>query len=330
MTDRLGSVRANANGERMSYFPYGEERTSTADGREKFGTYFRDPAANGGLDYADQRYYANAGGRFLTPDPSTGSAAGDPGSWNKYAYVQGDPVNFADPSGLNRLLCDVYTDYGCAGAVTPTDPGVVTNWIYSEGSLAVGSSYFLPGSPIGGGDPIGGGGGPDPGPSKVTDLSGVLPALKQAINSLSANCQKVLPSQQTLLAEANDLKFFDARPTASGNQTVAQIAPDLAPYNPSGTLQSIAGGSTDATILNGPNGSISNTVLLGSQFFLDPVQGNNANYSVGQGIVLVHELLHYGTQLGDAQFVGKYNINLLVGDSNSSAINRWLQNDCKN
>jgi YD repeat-containing protein len=41
-TDRLGSVRANANGERMSYYPYGEERTSTADGREKFGTYTRD------------------------------------------------------------------------------------------------------------------------------------------------------------------------------------------------------------------------------------------------------------------------------------------------
>jgi hypothetical protein len=48
VTDRLGSVRANSNGERVSYFPYGEERTSTADGRAKFGTYFRDPAANRG------------------------------------------------------------------------------------------------------------------------------------------------------------------------------------------------------------------------------------------------------------------------------------------
>jgi hypothetical protein len=43
VTDRLGSVRANSNGERMRYFPYGDERTSMADGREKFGTYFRDP-----------------------------------------------------------------------------------------------------------------------------------------------------------------------------------------------------------------------------------------------------------------------------------------------
>jgi RHS repeat-associated protein len=86
----------------MSYFPYGEERTSTADGREKFGTYFRDPAANGGLDYADQRYYINASGRFLTPEPSRGTNAADPGSWSKYGYVGGDPVNLSDPTGLAR------------------------------------------------------------------------------------------------------------------------------------------------------------------------------------------------------------------------------------
>ncbi len=104
VTDRVGSVRANSNGERMNYFPYGEERTSTADGREKFGTYFRDSVANGGLDYADQRYYSNASGRFMTSDPyaATSSSASDPstpGSWNRYAYVQGDPINLGDPHG---------------------------------------------------------------------------------------------------------------------------------------------------------------------------------------------------------------------------------------
>jgi RHS repeat-associated protein len=96
-TDRLGSVRANSNGERMSYYPYGEERTSTADNREKFGTYMRDSS---GQDYADQRYYNVGTGRFGTADPSTGSRAADPGSWNKYAYVGGDPINFTDRHGL--------------------------------------------------------------------------------------------------------------------------------------------------------------------------------------------------------------------------------------
>ena len=49
-----------------------------------------------GLDYADQRYFTNTSGRFVTPDP-----AGDGSNW--YAYAGGDPVNSADPSGLGTL-----------------------------------------------------------------------------------------------------------------------------------------------------------------------------------------------------------------------------------
>ena len=45
-TDRLGSVRASSTGDRMTYYPYGEERSSTADGREKFGTYMRVESGN--------------------------------------------------------------------------------------------------------------------------------------------------------------------------------------------------------------------------------------------------------------------------------------------
>jgi hypothetical protein len=46
-TDRLGSVRANAQGETFAYYTYGLERTSTPDGRQKFATYFRDGQVNG-------------------------------------------------------------------------------------------------------------------------------------------------------------------------------------------------------------------------------------------------------------------------------------------
>jgi RHS repeat-associated protein len=100
VTDRLGSVRANTQGpEYFSYYPYGEERTVTADGGEKFGTYFRDSV---GQDYAGQRYYNGGMGRFWNPD-SAGIAAANPSSpasWNGYAYTKGDPVNRADPSGM--------------------------------------------------------------------------------------------------------------------------------------------------------------------------------------------------------------------------------------
>ena len=87
VTDRLGSVRVRGS-QSMRYFPYGQEITATANGQDKFGTYLRD--ASTGLDYADQRYYSPGFGKFLTADPYIASGgAGEPGSWNLYAYVEG-------------------------------------------------------------------------------------------------------------------------------------------------------------------------------------------------------------------------------------------------
>src|SRR5205809_7296843 len=101
----------------MRYYPYGEERTSTADGREKFGTYVRDSSTQ---DYADQRYYGVGTGRFTTPDPMKVGNASDPGNWNKYAYVGGDPVNFNDAAGLAK--CSVVTyNQGPEGATAELD-----------------------------------------------------------------------------------------------------------------------------------------------------------------------------------------------------------------
>src|SRR5271157_5690942 len=92
VTDRLGSVRASTQGGSFAYYPYGEERTSTVNGLDKFGTYFRDAV---GQDYAEQRYYNGSLGRFWTVDPGGIKTAhlGNPFTWNRYAYANGDPVN---------------------------------------------------------------------------------------------------------------------------------------------------------------------------------------------------------------------------------------------
>jgi RHS repeat-associated protein len=97
--DRLGSVVARGS-EKKDYFPYGEEiGVATAGNRDKYGTYHRDQTT--GLDYADQRYYKGLQGRFLTSDPYEASGgAAEPGSWGRYAYVGGDPVNYRYPKGL--------------------------------------------------------------------------------------------------------------------------------------------------------------------------------------------------------------------------------------
>src|SRR5580698_5734591 len=78
--------------------------------------YFRD--AETGLDYAKNRYHQPGMGRFLTPDRKRRSAhASRPGTWNRYAYTHGDPVNRVDRTGKDDCgddksvdTCDDYED----------------------------------------------------------------------------------------------------------------------------------------------------------------------------------------------------------------------------
>jgi RHS repeat-associated protein len=103
--DRLGTNRATGN-----YYPFGDGAAGTDN--IQFATYTRDSYS--GIDYADQRFYASSYARYVTPDPagSVAASASDPGSWNRYAYTRGDPVNRLDPSGMD----DNFTGgggYGC-------------------------------------------------------------------------------------------------------------------------------------------------------------------------------------------------------------------------
>ena len=120
--DQLGSVG--------TYYPWGEAKgTTNPQDTWSYATYWRDSVT--GLDYANNRYYSNAYGRFMTPDPYQASGGpSDPQSWNRYAYTGGDPVNKNDPTG--RFACDPddpscdptcdYADPGCDPGCDPFEP----------------------------------------------------------------------------------------------------------------------------------------------------------------------------------------------------------------
>ena len=117
--DRLGSVRAlfNQNWQwvQPSYYPYGEENANPLpDGTIKYATYLRDGP---GMDYAMNRYYSSALGRFYTPDPGGIRTANpkNPGSWNRYAYGRGDPVNHRDQGWM--MMTMIPTVHRTAGQV---------------------------------------------------------------------------------------------------------------------------------------------------------------------------------------------------------------------
>jgi RHS repeat-associated protein len=147
--DRVGTNRASG----ARFYPFGDEITSTANDRQKFGTYTRDGYT--GLDNAEQRFYASSLGRFNTPDPYAGSAKPSrPGSWNRYSYVGGDPVRRFDRHGLDEecdpdydpsCYCD---DYGCTDPCQPIADTVVGG---SSPTDACGQP--VPAPPPAGGDP---------------------------------------------------------------------------------------------------------------------------------------------------------------------------------
>jgi RHS repeat-associated protein len=109
--DHLGTIRLVSNPdrsvlERHDYEPFGVEMRpilNQTQNTHEFTGHERDQASE--YDYMHARYYGGNMGRFMRPDPmdlrtQIASAMNNPQSWNLYAYVRGNPVNFNDPTGL--------------------------------------------------------------------------------------------------------------------------------------------------------------------------------------------------------------------------------------
>ena len=115
--DRQGSKRVVLNESggviaRHDYYPFGEEiqagtgmRTTgqfygaTDSVRQRYAQTERDEGS--GLEHTPWRKLEVLSGRWTSPDPYQGSMNKlSPQLMNRYTYVQNDPVNFVDPSGL--------------------------------------------------------------------------------------------------------------------------------------------------------------------------------------------------------------------------------------
>ena len=116
LADVQGSSRAvmNNNGAgtssiiaRHDYLPFGEEIGSGLglrnpsqgynaidNSRQKFALTERDSVT--GLDHTWFRKYENLSGRWTSPDPVKGTIE-NPQAFNRYTYVNNDPVNLVDP-----------------------------------------------------------------------------------------------------------------------------------------------------------------------------------------------------------------------------------------
>jgi RHS repeat-associated protein len=102
--DHLGTIRLVSNPdrsvlERHDYEPFGVELRpilNQAQNTHQFTGHERDQGSE--YDYMHFRYYGSNMGRFMRPDSFNGNLL-DPQSWNKYSYVNNNPVRFNDPTG---------------------------------------------------------------------------------------------------------------------------------------------------------------------------------------------------------------------------------------
>jgi RHS repeat-associated protein len=101
----------------LGYFPYGylggvcSNYTPTMN--PGFATYHND--CSSGLEYAMNRYYDPARGRFTTVDQGEGDLA-NPLSFNRYSYASNDPVNRYDPDGATSVCAG---DLVGSGGINP-------------------------------------------------------------------------------------------------------------------------------------------------------------------------------------------------------------------
>ena len=145
-----GSVQA-----RMDYTAYGESvgagtglRTSQQGFggndtiRQRYGLTERDDAT--GLDHTWFRKHENQAGRWTSPDPYNGSMnLGDPQSYNRYSYVENDPVNWIDPSGLNGAGPNTrYTNLNPMGVAYYVD-GMLTDAWHAWSVIGSGAFDFI-------------------------------------------------------------------------------------------------------------------------------------------------------------------------------------------
>jgi RHS repeat-associated protein len=144
LTDALGSTAALTSSgvvqTSYGYDPYGAAQVTGTASDNSFQFTGRENDGNGLLNYRS-RYYNPAWGRFVSED-----RIGLAGGINVYAYANGNPISFRDPSGKFGLI-----GAGIGGAIGGIGdiPGVNIYNIPSMTSGEIGSVLNGPGTTIG-------------------------------------------------------------------------------------------------------------------------------------------------------------------------------------
>ena len=313
LTDRVGSLFAygvsagpysQMTPAASLYYPYGQPPGVTYTDRElyNFATYAND---GNGLYYAKHRYYDFARGRFTSPDPAASGTIARPNSWNRYAYTEGDPVNFNDPEGL--FIANPWYQTG------QNWMDIAIFWGSQPYGYLTSSNAFT---------------------KAANNLGNAVTAIEER-RAVSADCDKDLAALSTAGHTDVSLNSIQgALASTNFSNGGSSTLPVSALFGPGAEAAGRAyQGQQDAaygpgqTIGNefarNPNGLTAETVLGGSTIFINPalIGGNlGSNQSL-----LFHEAIH---ELGLVDQTIQEALGLKVDPKNTKSISDKLFKDC--
>ncbi len=101
-TERMRTTYTGAVEGSYQSLPYGDGQTSSGADYDAYHFAALDADYASGTDNAQFRQYSPAQGRWMRPDPYSGSYdLGNPQSFNRYSYVLNNPLSNLDPLGLD-------------------------------------------------------------------------------------------------------------------------------------------------------------------------------------------------------------------------------------
>ena len=242
-TERMRRKYDGSSEGSFTSLPFGSGSGTSGSDWDQYHFAGLDHDSGSNTDHAQFRQYANAAGRWMSPDPFSGSYDfTNPQSFNRYAYVGNNPLSATDVSGL--MMCNECF-WGSGGPTNvPSDGGLsMGGWDGMYGLWDVGpNGAMFAGDPDTHSGPWGGGGGSGhvcilgwcvswgsgvptlgfPGNTSGIWNEGLgLPAgMRLPVGDPAQTIQQVfgLPT----MADVNCLPFCDANQASNNNQQQAQ------------------------------------------------------------------------------------------------------------